>query len=140
MTRAIIFALLLVFPVSLHAKVIKWEGKPVSVSISTERLTRIEFPETCDRFFLPRSDIAVEQEEKSLYVRAVAPEVKDTLFVVGESGTTYEINLSTSDNPDPTVVISHITKSLQAQADRARQVPALDLHAVDDARVAGGWV
>ena len=45
MTRAIIFALLLVFPASLHAKVIKWEGKPISVSISTERLTRIEFPE-----------------------------------------------------------------------------------------------
>ena len=45
----------------------------------------------------------------------------------GESGTTYEINLSTSDNPDRTVVISHIPKSLQVEAERARQVPALDL-------------
>ena len=46
MRRTIIFALLLVFPASIHAGVIKWEGKPISVSISTERLTRIEFPET----------------------------------------------------------------------------------------------
>ena len=49
------------------------------------------------------------------------------LFVVGESGTTYEMNLSTSDNPNPTVVIAHIPKSLQAQVERAGQVPALDL-------------
>jgi hypothetical protein len=47
--------------------------------------------------------------------------------VVGESGTTYEINLSTSDNPDQTVVIFHIPKSLRVQAEQARQVPALDL-------------
>src|SRR6266542_6021535 len=127
MQRAIIFALLLAFPVSLHAGVIKWEGKPISVSISTERLTRIEFSETLRSVFLSRSDIAVEKEDRSLYVRALAPEVEDTLFVVGESGTTYEIDLSTSDNPDPTVVIAHIPKSLQVQAERARQVPALDL-------------
>jgi hypothetical protein len=69
----------------------------------------------------------VEREERSLYVRALAPEVEDTLFVVGESGTTYEINLSTSDNPDQTVVISYGLKSLQAQAERAGNVPALDL-------------
>jgi hypothetical protein len=62
-----------------------------------------------------------------LYVRALVPQVKDTLFVVGESGTAYEINLSTSDNPDQTVVVSHVPKSLQAQAERAGKVPALDL-------------
>ena len=97
------------------------------VSISTERLTRIEFPETCGPSFLSRSDIAVEKEDRSLYIRALAPEIEDTLFVVGESGTTYEINLSTSDNPDQTVVISHIPKYLQVQAERAGRVPALDL-------------
>jgi hypothetical protein len=127
MQRAIIVTLLLLLPTALHAGVIKWEGAPISVSISTERLTRIEFPEALRSVFLSRSDIAVEREEKSLYVRALAPDVEDTLFVVGESGTTYEISLSTSENPDPTVVISHIHKSLQAQAERARQVPALDL-------------
>ena len=127
MRLAIIFALLFVFPTSLHAGVIKWEGKPISVSISSERLTRIEFLETLRSVFLSRSDIAVEKEDKSLYIRALAPEVQDSLFAVGESGTTYEINLSTSDNPDPTVVIAHIPKSLQVQAERARQVPALDL-------------
>src|SRR5713226_455744 len=118
---------LLLFPPLLHARVVKWEGKPLSVSISTERLTRIEFPEGLRSTFLSRSDIAVEKEERSLYVRALAPELEDTLFVVGESGTTYEINLSTSDNPDQSVVISYIPKSLQVQAERARQVPALDL-------------
>ena len=122
-----LLVVLLLSPTLVDAKVIKWEEKPVLVSISTERLTRIEFPENLRSVFLARSDIAVEREEKSLYVRAVAPEVKDTLFVVGESGTTYEINLSTSDNPDPTVVISHIPKSLQVQAERAGKVPALDL-------------
>src|SRR5713226_3059120 len=127
MRRPIIFALLLLFPIPLHARVIKWEGKPLSVSISTERLTRIEFPEILRSVLLSRSDIAVEREEKSLYVRALAPEIEDTLFAVGESGTTYEINLSTSDNPDQTVVISHIPKSLLAQAEQAKQVPALDL-------------
>jgi hypothetical protein len=127
MRRAIIFALLLALPASLHAGVIKWEGKPISVSISTERLTRIEFPENLRSVFLSRSDVAVEKEDRSLYVRVLAPDVQDTLFVVGESGTAYEINLSTSDNPDQTVVISHIAKSFHAQAERAGKVPALDL-------------
>src|SRR6266705_1540598 len=109
MRRAIIFALRLFSPATLHARVIKWDGKPISVSISTERLTRIEFPELLRSVFLSRSDVAVEREEKSLYVRAMAPDVEDALFVVGESGTTYELNLSVSDNPDQTVVISSIT-------------------------------
>jgi hypothetical protein len=126
MTRAIIFALL-VFPASLHAGVIKWEGKPISVSISTDRLIRIEFPENLRSVFLSRSDIAVEKEDRSLFVRALAADVADALFVIGESGTTYEINLSASENPDQTIVISHITKSVWAQAEQARQVPALDL-------------
>jgi TraK protein len=121
------FALLLLVPTVLDARVITWEGKPLFVSISTERLTRIELPETLRSAFLSRSDIAVEKEDRSLYIRALAPEIEDTLFVVGESGTAYEINLSTSDNPDPTVVISHIPKSLQGQAERAGKVPALDL-------------
>jgi TraK protein len=119
--------IVLLSPTLLDAKVIKWERKSVLVSISTERLTRIEFAENLRSVFLTRSDIAVEREEKSLYVRALAPEIEDTLFVVGESGTTYELNLSTSDNPDETVVISYIPKSLQAQSERAGQVPALDL-------------
>ena len=127
MQRAIIFTLLLVFPISLHAGVIKWEGKPISVSISGDRLTRIEFPETLRSVFLSRSDIAVEKEDKSLYIRALALEVQDSLFAVGESGTTYEINLSTSDSPDQNVVISSIPGSFLVQAERARQVPALDL-------------
>jgi len=95
--------------------------------ISTERLTRIEFPESLQSAFLSRSDIVLEKEDRSLYVRALTPDVQDALFVVGESGTTYEINLSTSDSPDQTVVISHVPKSLQVQAEQARQVPALDL-------------
>jgi hypothetical protein len=127
MRCAIIFALLIVFPAGVHAGVIKWEGKPISVSISAERLTRIEFPETLRSVFLSRSDIAVEKEDRSLFVRALALDVEDTLFVVGDSGTTYEINLSTSEKPDSTVVISYIAKFIQAQAERARQVPALDL-------------
>ena len=127
MRRAIIFAFLLFFPALLHARVIKWEGKPVLVSISTERLTRIEFPERVRSAFLSRSDIAVEKEDRSLYVRALAPEIEDTLFVVGENGTTYELNLTVSDYPDQTVVISHVPKSFQAQAERAGQVPVLDL-------------
>ncbi len=127
MQRAIIFTLLLLLPTVLHAGVVKWDSKPIPISISTERLTRIEFPENLRSVFLSRSDIAVEKEERSLYVRALAPDVQDALFVVGESGTTYEINLSTSDNPDPTVVITHIPKSLQAQADCSGKVPALDL-------------
>jgi hypothetical protein len=75
MQRVIIFALLLFFPAVLHARVIKWEGKPLLVSISTERITRIEFPESVRSAFLSRSEIAVEKEERSLYVRALAPEV-----------------------------------------------------------------
>jgi hypothetical protein len=125
MQRAMIFALLLFFPTALYARVIKWEGKPLSVSISTERLTRIEFPENLRSVILSRSDIAAEKEDKSLYVRALAPEIEDTLFAVGESGTTYEINLSTSDSPDQTVVICHISKSLSAEA-RAAQMAVLD--------------
>jgi hypothetical protein len=100
MRRAIIFALLLFFPALLHARVIKWEGKPISVSISTERLARIEFPETLRSVFLSRSDIAVEKEDRSLYVLALAPDVEDSLFAVGESGTTYEIIF-----PPPTIPI-----------------------------------
>ena len=60
-------------------------------------------------------------------VRTLAPKIEDTLFVFGERGTTHEINLFTSDNPDQTVVSSHIPKSRQVQTERARQVPALDL-------------
>jgi hypothetical protein len=127
MRRAIFLSVLLLLPSTLHARVIKWDGKPLPVSISTDRLTRIEFPETVRSVFLSRSDIAVEREEKSLYVRALAPEVEDTLFVAGESETTYELNLSVSDNPDQSVVIAYIPRSLQAQADRAGKVPALDL-------------
>jgi hypothetical protein len=127
MQRAIILALLVVFPTVLHARVIKWEGKPISVSISTERLTRIEFPETLRSTFFSRTDIAVEKEDRSLYVRALAPDVEDTLFVIGESGTAYEISLSTFETPDQTVVILSILKFLQVQTEQARQVPALDL-------------
>jgi hypothetical protein len=127
MRRAIILAVLILFPSVICARVIKWEGKPISVSVSTERLTRIEFPEPLRSVFLSRSDIGVEREERSLYVRALVPDVDDALFVVGESGTTYELNLSVSDNPDQTVVISSITKSLLTQAEQAKQVPALDL-------------
>jgi hypothetical protein len=61
--------------------------------------------------FLSRSDIAVEKEDKSLYIRALALEAQDSLFAVEESGTTYEINLSTSDSPDQNVVISSIPGS-----------------------------
>jgi len=127
MKRLMVLLVMLLVPSVLEARVIKWEGKPISVSISTERLTRIEFPESLRSTFLSRSDIAVEKEDRSLYVRALAPDVQDVLFVVGESGTTYEISLSTSDNPDQTVVISCLPKSLQVQADRAGKVPALDL-------------
>src|SRR6266536_1738190 len=104
MRRLMLLIVLLLSPILVDAKVITWEGKSVSVSISTERLTRLEFPETPRSIFLSRSDVAVEKEDRSLYVRALAPEIEDTLFVVSESGTTYEINLSTSDNPDQTVV------------------------------------
>jgi len=98
MRRLMLLVVLLLSPTLVDAKVIRWEGKPISVSVSTERLTRIEFAENLRSVFLSRSDIAVEREDKSLYVRALAPETEDTLFVVGESGTSYEIDLSTSDN------------------------------------------
>jgi hypothetical protein len=122
-----LLVVLLLSPTLVDARVLKWEGKPISVSISDERLTRIEFPENLRSVFLSRSDIAVEREDKSLYVRALAPEIEDTLFVVGESWTTYEINLSTSNNPDQNVVISAIPRSFLVQAERAGKVPALDL-------------
>jgi hypothetical protein len=120
-------ALLLLIASDLYASEVKWEGNPLVVSISTNRLTRIEFPETPRSVFLSRSDIAIEKEDRSLYLRALLPDIQDTLFVVGESGTNYEIDLFTSDNPDQTVLISYTPKSFEVQAERARQVPALDL-------------
>src|SRR6266545_3703971 len=123
----IYLTVLLLSPAIVDARLVNWAGKPISVLISTERLTRIEFPENLRSVFLSRSDIAVEKEDRSLYVRALAPEVQDSLFAVGESGTTYEINLSTSDRPDQNVVISSIPGSFLVQAERARHVPALDL-------------
>jgi hypothetical protein len=71
MQRAIILVVLLLLPSIIHARVVKWEGKPLSVSISTERLSRIEFPESLRSSF-SRSDIALEKEDRSLYVRALA--------------------------------------------------------------------
>ncbi len=120
-------AALLLLASELQARVVKWEGKPLTVLISTDRLTRIEFPEIPRSVFLSRSDISIEKEDRSLYLRALLPDTQDTLFVVGESGTTYEIHLSTSDKPDQTVLISHTPKSLEVQVERARKVPALDL-------------
>src|SRR6266496_3742694 len=99
MRRLMLLVVLLLSPILVDAKMITWEGKSVSVSISTERLTRLEFPETPRSIFLSRSDIAVEKEDRSLYGRALVSHVEDTLFVVGERGSTFEINLSTSDNP-----------------------------------------
>ncbi len=125
--RLIGLAVLFLLPSQLHARVVKWEGKPLTVLISTDRLTRIEFPEPLRSAFLSRSDISIEKEDRSLYLRALLPDTQDTLFVVGESGTTYEINLSTSDKPDQTVLISHTPKSLEVQDEKSRQVPALDL-------------
>jgi hypothetical protein len=93
--------------------------------ISTARLARIKFPETPRSVFLSRSDISVEKEDRSLYLRALLPDTQDTLFVVGESGTTYEINLSTSDEPDQTVLIFHTPKSFGVQAEKARRSPRL---------------
>ena len=103
--RLIGLAVLLLLPSQLQARVVKWEGRAVTVLISTERLTRIEFPEPLRSAFLSCSDISIEKEDRSLYLRALLPDTQDTLFVVGESGTTYEINLSTSDKPDQTVLI-----------------------------------
>ncbi len=120
-------AVLLALPSQLQARVVKWEGRAFTVLISTARLTRIEFPETPRSVFLSRFDISVEKKDRSVYLRALLPDIQDTLFVVSESGTTYEINLSTSDEPDRTVLISHTSKSLGVKAEKARQVPALDL-------------
>jgi hypothetical protein len=47
-----------------------------------------------------RQTVSKNPELLEKAVRALAPEVENALFVVGESGTTYEINLSTSDNPN----------------------------------------
>ncbi len=102
-------------------------GGEGALLISTEWLTRIEFPELLRSAFLSRSDISIEKEDRSLYLLALLPDTEDTLFVVSESGTTYEINLSTFNQPDQTVLISHTPKSLEVQDEKARQVPALDL-------------
>jgi hypothetical protein len=109
MQRAIIFALLLFLPAILHAGVINWEGKPLAISVSTERLTRVEFPETLRSVFLSRSDIAVEKEDRSLYVRALAPEIEDILFAVRESGMTYEKD---SDGMNRLSIIDNLLHSL----------------------------
>jgi hypothetical protein len=60
--------------------------KPISVSISTERLTRIEFPETLRAVFLSRSEIAVEKEDRSLYVRALSPEIETRSLPPAKAG------------------------------------------------------
>ena len=65
-----------------------------------------------------------------------APKIEEALFVVRESGTAFEMHLSISDNPDQTVVICHISKSLSAEA-RAAQMAVSGPHAIDDARVGG---
>ncbi len=75
-------AVLLLLPSQLQARVVKWEGRAVTVLISTDRLTRIEFPETPRSAFLGRSDISIEKEDRSLYLRALLPDTEDTLFVV----------------------------------------------------------
>jgi len=135
-----LLVVLLLPPTLVDAKVITWEGKLISVSVSTERLSRVEFSENLRSVFLSRSDFAVEKEEKSLYIRALAPEIEDTLFVLGESGTTYGLNLSVSDNPDQTIVISYFPKSLEVQTERARQVPSLDLLRSMMRALPVGWV
>ncbi|MEE9569143.1 MAG: hypothetical protein V3W37_07145 [Candidatus Binatia bacterium] len=76
--RLIGLAVLLLLPSQLHARVVKWEGNPVTVLISTERLTRIEFPETPRSAFLVHSDISIEKEDRSLYLRALLPDTEDT--------------------------------------------------------------
>ncbi len=58
----------------------------------------------------------------SLSLRALLIDTSKTLFVVGESGSTYEINLSTYDKPDRTVLISHTPISFEVQAELVRQV------------------
>ncbi len=98
-------------------------GTPISFTPAASRggYPIIEFPETPDPAFLGRYDISIEKENSSLYLWALLPDTQDTLFGVGESGATCEINLSTSDNPDQTVLISHTPKSLEVQAERVRQ-------------------
>ena len=81
--RLIGLAVLLLFPSQLDARVVRWEGKALSVLISTDRLTRIEFPEPLRSAFLSRSDISIEKEDRSLYLRALLPDTQDTLFVPG---------------------------------------------------------
>jgi hypothetical protein len=81
-----LFTLLLLFPTVLHAWETKWKGKTISVSISTERLTRIEFPEDLRSVFLSRSEITVEKEEKSLYIRALAPDVDEPCLSSAKAG------------------------------------------------------
>ena len=127
MRRAIIFALLFFLPTILHARVIQWDGKRISVSVATERLTRIEFPEDLRSVLLARAEFGIEREGRSLFIRALEPGAEDTLFAIGESGTAYELKLFVGDNSDSTVVISHQTQSLLAQTSRATKVPALDL-------------
>ncbi len=63
----------------------------------------------------------MSKEDRSLYLRALLPDTEDTLFVVGESGTAYEINLSTYDKPDRIVLISHTPNPFEVQAERGRQ-------------------
>jgi len=130
---------LLVLPSILDARIAKWKEKPIPVSISAQRLTRIEFPESLRSAFLSRSDIVVEKEDQSLYVRALAPDVQDALFVVGESGTIYEINLSTSDKPDQP--LSSLISQITSGPDRAGAASACSgSHALDDARTTKGWL
>jgi len=62
----------------------------------------------------------------NLLLQVFAPKIEEALLVVRESGTAFEIHLSISDNPDQTVVICHISKSLSAEA-RAAQMAVLDL-------------
>jgi len=61
---------------------------PIGFHFNPSASQRIEFPETLRSVFLSRSNVAVEKEDTSLFVRALAPEIEDTLFVVGEGGTT----------------------------------------------------
>jgi len=60
---------------------------PIGFHFNPSASQRIEFPETLRSVFLSRSNVAVEKEDTSLFVRALAPEIEDTLFVVGEGAT-----------------------------------------------------
>lgn len=88
-------------------------------------LPESSFLQRCDRCFVTRSDIGVEREERGALCASARIGSRRYSFCVGESGTTYELNLSVSDSPDQTVVISSIAISPLAQAKQARQVPAL---------------